>query len=466
MAGKPLGRARQKPPSEANILPPVWYVSLTLPKKETIRYMRPEVLLALLTRATQGLVLIGAAICVVWRLNPVEQGVFFVYMSLGALLQLSDFGLAYASLQTASHMANPGGDGPFRRFRQKAHWLNFRVLSVAAILVGLLGAGILSSRLDAEHPGTHWMASWAAFLFAVFLTQLVNLELTLIEGGKSPPLAWSIRFFQELLSGVVFIVALIAGAGLWSLAAYWMVRFAFTAIWLSTTRSGFGKVSTLADTTFSWQREVWPFQWKIGLSILCGFLIFQAFNPIVLLEQGPTVAGKFGMSLALMNMLLMVTTVWPLSQAARYGRLIRHREFDELRHAFWTMCIASTLVATLGALTVFLVLTWMTERAISYVDRFADTFTTGLLLTTAVVHHITHCFSVVLRAERRDPTLPFTVVGSVVLVALVWICARYGGTRDIALANLAMALPGVPLVIFIYWRRNGRWWTASEGRSP
>jgi hypothetical protein len=29
-------------------------------------------------------------------------------------------------------------------------------------------------------------------------------------------------------------------------------------------------------------REVRPFQWKIGLSILCGFLIFQAFNPIVL----------------------------------------------------------------------------------------------------------------------------------------------------------------------------------------
>lgn len=427
--------------------------------------MRPEVILALLTRGTQGLVLLGAGICVVWRLSPVEQGVFFVYMSLGALLLLSDFGLAYASLQTASHLAVPDGEGKFARFRQKAHRLNLRILSIAVVLVGAFGALILSSRLNAEHPEMHWAASWAAFIFAVFLTQLLNLELTLIEGGKSPPLAWSIRFFQELVSGVVFIAALIGGAGLWSLAAYWAARFAFTAIWLSTTRSGFAKPSGPADATFDWRKEVWPFQWKIGLSVLCGFLIFQAFNPIVLVEQGPIVAGQFGMSLALMNMLLIVTTVWPLSQAPRYGGLIRRERFEELRHAFWPMCIASSLVATLAALAVFLALMWATEHKLRYVDRFSDTVTTGILLATAVAHHLTHCFSVILRAERRDPTLPFTVVGSVVLVVVIWICAHYGAPRDIALANLALTLPGVPIVIFLYWRRKAHWRTVSEGRS-
>jgi hypothetical protein len=426
--------------------------------------MRPEIVLALLTRGTQGLVLVAAVICVVWRLSPVEQGVFFVYVSLGALLQVSDFGLAYACLQTASHLAMPDGEERFAQFRQKAHWLNFRILLAAVVFVGALGALILSSRLDAEHPGMHWAASWAVFIFAVFVTQLANLELTMIEGGKSAPLAWSVRFFQELMSGVVFIGSLIGGAGLWSLAAYWAARFAFTVLWLSATRSGFAKRSGLADATFDWRNEVWPFQWRIGLSILCGFLIFQAFNPIVLIEQGPIVAGRLGMSLALMNMLLMVTTVWPLSQAARYGGLIRRERFEELRHAFWPMCIASTLVAALTALAVFLALMWMTEHKFRYVDRFADTVTTGLLLATAIAHHVTHCFSVVLRAERRDPTLPFTVVGSVVLVVVIWICARYGEPRDIALANLAIILPGIPIVIFFYWRCSARWLTISEGR--
>jgi hypothetical protein len=427
--------------------------------------MRPEIVLALLTRGTQGLVLVGAVICMVWRLSPVEQGVFFVYMSLGTLLQLSDFGLGYASLQTASHLAVPGDERPFARFRQKAHWLNLRILSIAVVLVGALGALLLTSRLNAEHPELHWAGSWVAFIFTVFLTQILNLELTLIEGGKSPPLAWSVRFFQELLSGVLFIGALIVGAGLWSLAALWAARFLIMALWLATTRSGFAKPSGQADATFSWRKEVWPFQWKIGLSTLCSFLVFQAFNPIVLVEQGPVVAGRFGMSLALMNMLLMVIGVWPASQAARYGGLIRRERFEELRDNFWPMCIASTLLATMAALTVFLALIWMTEHKFWYVDRFADTFTTGILLATAVAHHITYCFAVVVRAERRDPLLPVTIFGSVLLVVLVWICARYGGPRDIALANFALTLPLIPVAIYFYWRCSARWLTVSEGRS-
>jgi len=427
--------------------------------------MRPEVVLALLTRGTQGLVLAIAAVCVVLYLSPAEQGVFFVYMSLGTLVQLSDFGLSYATLQTASHLAHPGGEQSFYAFRARAHRLNFGILSVAAVLISILGFVILSSRLDVEHPEVRWSASWVAFIAATFLTLLVNLELTLIEGGKSQPLAWAVRFFQELVSGTVFIAAMIAGAGLWSLACYWAVRFALVALWLATTRSGLARSPGPENVHFDWRKEVWPFQWKIGLSVACGFLIFQAFNPIVLYEQGPVVAGKFGMSLALMNMLVAVTTAWPMSQAARYGSLIRHQRFDELRHAFWRMCIASSVVAAAAALVGLVVLIGVEQHAARYAARFADVATTGILLATAVVHHVTHCFAVVLRAERRDPTFALTVVGSILLVTTVWICAHTGGPREIAIANLAITLPGIPLVIHFYRKRKTRWSAGSDVRS-
>ena len=234
------------------------------------------------------------------------------------------------------------------------------------------------------------------------------------------------------------------------------------AYWLTNRRSAFAKPSRTASASFSWRKEVWPFQWKIGVSAFCGSLIFQAFNPIVLLEQGPVVAGQFGMSLSLVNMLLMVTTAWPVSQAARYGGLIRRERFDELRHAFWSMCIASTLVAVLATLAMYLALMWATDLQIRYVDRFADPLTTGILLATAILHHVTQCFSVVLRAERRDPTLAFTVVGSAVLVVAVWICARYGMPREIALANFALIVPSVPIVIYMYWKRNAHWLRVSS----
>jgi hypothetical protein len=423
--------------------------------------MRPEIVLALLTRGTQGLVLLAAAVCVMWRLDPVEQGLFFFFISLGTLLQLSDFGLAYASLQTASHLAVSGDSAAFAGFRQKAHQLNFRILLVAALLIGLIGTLILWSKAGEQDPQLSWAAPWIAFIFGVFLTLLVNLEVTLIEGGKSPTLAWSIRFLQELIAGIAFIAALLAGARLWSLAVYWATRFTFTIVWLSKTHEPFARVEKQAREAFDWRGDVWPFQWRVGLSALCGFLTFQAFNPIVLLEQGPIIAGRFGMSVALMNVLLMVSAVWPVSQAARYGGLIRRGRFEELRHAFWTTCIASTLVAMLTGAVVFLGLSWVADHKPEYADRFTDTFTTGILLLTGVAHHVVHCFSVVLRAERREPTLSLTFFGSVLTVILVWLCARFGSPSDIALASLAVALPGIPVVIFLYLRRQIHWLTVS-----
>jgi hypothetical protein len=426
--------------------------------------MRPEIILGLLTRGTQALVLLSAAICVVWRLNGVEQGVFFFFISLGTLLQLSDFGLSYASLQTASHFSATTGGTSFASFRRKAHQLNFGILLAAALAITAVGALILRSKLGLADPEVHWVSPWLAFMLTVFLTQLVNLELTLIEGGKSAPLAWCVRLIQELVAGIVFITALLGGAGLWSLAAYWGMRFLFTVAWLSTTRQGFARTTAAESAHFDWHKEVWAFQWKLGLSSLCGFLIFQAFNPIVLLEQGPVVAGRFSMSLALMNILLMVTTVWPFSQAARYGALVRRQRYGELRHAFRIMCAASTITAMAGALLLFLCLAWLGEYRPEYADRFADPFTTGLLLATAVVHHITQCFSVLLRAERRDPLLPFTLLGSVLTIVAVWTCARFGQVSDIALANLIVTLPGVAVVIYFYMRRRTQWLPVPEAR--
>jgi hypothetical protein len=42
------------------------------------------------------------------RLTPAELGFFFSFLSLGALVQVADFGLSYASLQTGGRLAGTG----------------------------------------------------------------------------------------------------------------------------------------------------------------------------------------------------------------------------------------------------------------------------------------------------------------------------------------------------------------------
>ncbi len=433
-------------------------------QKTKLDVLRSEIGFALLTRGAYGATMLAAALCVAWRLSVEDQGLFFVFTSFGTLLQLSDFGLSYAALQTASHLREGDGSTRFDTFRAQANRINRAVLSAAAIVIGVLGALIVSARPDAGHGAFNWAGPWIGFVAAVFVAQLVSLEIVLIEGSRSAVLAWRLRLVQEILGGCVFIAALLGGAGLWSLCAYWVSRPAIAAWWLWRDGIRFPLAAGSGGVPFNWRRDVWPFQWRIGLSGLSGFLIFQAFNPIVLLEQGATVAGKFGMSLAAMNTLLLVTTAWPLSQVSRYVGLIAQDKFHEVQRAFWRMLAGSTVFAGLLAFGLVYALEWMNEREMSFAGRLADTTTTGILVLAALVHHVVQCFAVILRSERREPLLAVSIVGGLLTVMAAWLSARYGDVRDIALANLACASIGIPIVL-IYYRRMSMQALANEGRS-
>ncbi len=215
-----------------------------------------------------------------------------------------------------------------------------------------------------------------------------------------------------------------------------------------------------AATAFTWREwhaEVWPFQWKMGLSALSGFLVFQAINPIVLAEQGLKAAGQFGFSLAIMNMVLMVTTVWPISKAAHYANLLSTRQFQKLRHSFLEVTIRSTLFAFCSTLGISIILWWLTYIRLPYVDRLADWLTATALLAAGVVHHIVYCFAVLLRAERREPLLWVNGIGGMLTIAVLWISAHFGKPQSIAATNLCCAVVGLLLVYFIYQRRIALW---------
>jgi hypothetical protein len=408
--------------------------------------------------------MLAAALCVAWRLSVEEQGIFFVFLSFGALLQLGDAGLSYATLQTASHFKTLDDAARFAAFRDRARRLNLITLSLAALLIGGLGALIFLAKADASVA--HWKIPWVLFIGTSWAAQLANLEITMIEGGRSPMAAWRFRCVQEASSGILFIAALIAGAGLWSLCLYVATRTALAVLWLSVADVRLEVSVKYPRVPFDWRKEVWPFQWRIGLSTLSGFLIFQAFSPIVLMEQGPAAAGRFGMSLAMMNMLLLITTVWPLSQVPRYVGLLSQKRFTDARGGFRRMLGGSSLFAILITSSLFLGVWWITEKKLPFAYRFADLMTTGALLATAVVHHVVQCFAVVLRAERREPLLAASIFGGLLTLLVVWASARYGDLRDIALANLACSLVGIPIVMVYYRSLTNRGFSVEQQITP
>ncbi len=419
-------------------------------------FLRSDAALAMTTRAVQGAAMAAAGILVLLRMSATEQGFYFAFISFGLLLQLCDFGLSYASLQAASHRLATDRAADLAALTSRALRINTIVTIAATAAVVLLG-GWTFRRADAA---TSWVAAWVAFIVAVGLNHLTAPAIFIVEGGVSVARAWRLRLAQEVGAGALLLGVLAAGGGLWSLVGYYAVRWALAAWWLRR----FDALAPRADVArlpmTHWLRELWPFQWRVGVGAISGFLVFQAFGPILFALRGPAEAGRFALSLSVMNAIVMVTTAWPVSQAAHFGIMLGRRDAERMRHHWTRLLVASTAFAVVSAAAAIGLFAFLATWQPALTARFADPATTAVLVAAAVPHHVIACFAVVLRAERRDPLMVLGLVGGVATVASMTLAARSFDTFAVALAYLGCTVATAIAASRIHRRESGRLVTA------
>jgi hypothetical protein len=406
--------------------------------------------LAMSSTASGGLAMLAIAWLAARRLTGPELGFFFSFLSFGALVQLGDLGVSYAALQTAASLAGSGRRAELPGLaRHVARW-NLAAASAVTLLVA--GLGIATFARDAS--AVRWLPPWLAYLAAVFVNQLTIPRIALREGAGRIAQMWTLRLVQEWVAGAACLVALHRGGALWSLSVYVAARAAIAVGWLVAAESFGARAGDPPFARSRWMAEVWPFQWKIALSGVSGFLIFRAFTPIVLLEKGSVAAGQFGLAISLMNLLIAITTAWPLSHAARYATLNAGGRSHELEREFPAMLWGSTAVAVAAMVTLCAVAWQARAMGIAVALRLPEVVTTFLVFAAAVMHHVVACFAVFLRARGREPLLVASVVGSIGTAIAVWLAAHFGSLRAVAGVNLVCAAVGIPVVLYLFVRRG------------
>jgi hypothetical protein len=408
---------------------------------------------AVASTASGGVALFAIVLLATQRLTPTELGFFFSFLSLGALVQLADFGLSYASLQTGGSLAGSGRLHEIPSLAARIRRWNLATSSVATVAAAVIGSAIFSSRQTAaQSGGVSWKGPLAAYLLGVFLNQLTIPQMSLREGSGRVTQMWRLRLVQEWVAGIACLFALQAGWGLWSLGALVAARAAVAAVWLTTGDTLPSGKGLPPYSLKRWMVEIWPFQWRIGVSWLSGFLTYRVFAPIVLVEQGPTAAGQFGLAISMMNVLLGVSAAWPLSQAAHYAALNASGRFKDLRREFPLMLMASTAVSVAAASLLVFVLVQARMRGVIFALRFPDPAVTALVLAAAVAHHIVACFAVLLRSEGREPLLLPSIGAGLTTACVVWAAAHFGTLTTVAEATLACALLWIPVAMLLFRR--------------
>ena len=223
-------------------------------------------------------------------LSPVEQGYYFTFGSLVALQIVFELGFSYVILQMASHERahlsisdnlEITGDPIARARLASVIQKSVRWYSIAAVLlaVGLLTAGFQFFSTH-QHLGqtVAWRLPWCCVVLMATLTFQIDPILSFLEGSVSYQMLPTFVFLKRLSA------AYLPGPR-WSRGTGYLLghdhcrhsrNLHRVALRKASTASGLVAVSSGANR-IDWFEEVWPFQWRIAISYLCGYFIFQLF---------------------------------------------------------------------------------------------------------------------------------------------------------------------------------------------
>jgi hypothetical protein len=405
-------------------------------------------------------------------LTPAEQGYYYTFGSLVALQIIFELGFSFVILQMASHerahleiaadgtiTGNPVAHARLASVLQKA----IRWYSSAAVLLALflLAAGrYFFSKHEQAGTNIHWHLPWAVAAIAAAITFQIDPILSFMEGCGFVANVARVRLCQAATGSLLAWTALVLRHGLFAPSMIISGNAVVAFIWLSRHRKLL--LPLLRYRTqghrIHWIQEVWPFQWRIAVSWLCGYFIFQLYNPVLFAFRGAVVAGQMGMSLSLVNALQAVAVSWINTKAAPFGSLIARREFERLDRIFFQSLRQAMAVCTCGAAVVWCGVLYINWAHIRFAHRLLDPLSIAFLLLTVLLNVIVFGEATYLRAHKQEKFLLNSVLGAVLMALSTWFLGKYYGAPGVVTGSLLIGLlMGLPLGTYVFVKYRRLW---------
>lgn len=403
-------------------------------------------------------------------LSPAEQGYYYTFYSVVALQIVFELGFSVVVLQTATHEAAhlaiaPDGSvtGPAAAHSRLASILqrSLRWYSVAAVLMAVvllpLGAPFFGRQAHAG-AAVAWLAPWVLVVLATTGTFQVDPLFSFLEGCGFVPQVARTRLAQAVLGTVMGWAALLLDRGLFAPGLMILGQAIAGGVFLYRRRSlllPLLRYPVRADS-IDWRNEVWPFQWRIAVSWLCGYFTFQLFNPILFAFRGPVEAGQMGMSLSICGTLTSMAIAWINTKAAPFGRMIALGDFQQLDAVFFRALAQSTAAAIVACTGVALVLAYLRLHGVAFALRLLPPLPLAYLLLGTVINIVVFGYALYLRAHKQEKFMVNSIVGALWMAPAALLLGRVYGAYGIAAAyaggSVVIGL-GFGTYTFLRWRR-------------
>lgn len=367
------------------------------------------------------------------------QGLFYTFSSILLLQVFLELGFDTVMVQFVSHewahlaldaRSEIAGDPAAASRLASLVRLSLRWYSAVAVLffaaVGTAGYVFLGRHAAAADYALPWLLLAATGAVSVLLIPL----RALVEGANRIDRSQKIALVSAIVGSVAGWVAIRSGAGLYSLAVINGATAAMGCLLLVPACAPFFRLLRRCpggSEAVSWRGEFWPQQWRIAVSWLSGFCMFQSFVPFLYYFDGPVAAGRMGATLSVYNAVNAFSISWVFAAGPRMGLLSARREFAALRslvRGIYLRSAAASVIFTGGAL---LVLWAMRFYRVPQAERFADLGSVALFLVTLIGMQLSNVETQAVRFQKKEPFYKVSALGALLCLASNAVLGRYFG---------------------------------------
>ena len=383
-------------------------------------------------------------------LTGVEQGFYYTFGSIVAIQIFFELGLNGIITQYVAHEASflhwdneltlVGEQKYLSRLSSLLHFcVKWYLVFAGALLVTLIIVGFVFFGKYGKHDEIAWRLPWVLLAVGTALNLLLAPMLAFIEGlGKVKEIA-KIRLYQQVFCLLTVWIGLFLGAKLYVSGLNCLVAVALAAFilcWGDFRKMLLNIWRVRLTDKVNYRSEIFPYQWKIAISWISGYFIFQLFNPVLFATEGAIVAGQMGMTLAALNGIQAMSLSWISTKIPLFSGLIAQKNYLQL-DAIFNRTLKQSVSINGGFLFIMLLGIFLIRHfhiVIGDMDlgnRFLPYIPMILMMIALFINQFVNAWATYLRCHKQEPFLMNSIVGGILCCLSTILLGKYFGVLGI-----------------------------------
>ena len=401
------------------------------------------------------------------------QGYYYTFSSILALNIFIEMGLGSVVQQFTSHewsnlFINKNGEIEGNHESKSKlrsiiiiaiKWFTYG--SIASIIFITIGGYFFLSNV--KQLEINWIAPWISLCILSCINFLFTPIWAVLEGCNQVKNLYRFRLIQSIIINITVWVSLIIHLNLWVASAATLVSIVSSIVFLKKRYFIFFESIIKFKTNgpvINWASDMISMQWRVAISWVSGYFSVYFFTPVIFKFYGPEIAGRFGMTLSIINLIGSIGISWLTPRVPTFSILIAQNDYKELHRRFFNLIrIMFFIIFSLNLfflLFIFLINFSQTEFTQKLSSRLLPPLPVFYLVVAQFFQVISNPFSSYMRSHKKEPVMGISLVQGILIVISTFFFGKFYTLNFIAFSYMIISIFGFLIVlnIWINFKRN------------